>query len=136
MSGVNGINETNSNVKIVDAKDQGFAGLTADDFMKLLIVQLQNQDPTSPMESEQLLAQVSEMRNLQASLQLESALKSLTLGQQISSSASFLGKTVSGNIGSTAISGVVSAVQVREGIAYLKVNGQELEFKDIVTVTE
>lgn len=135
MSGVNGIG-TNSNVKIVDAKDQGFAGLTADDFMKLLIVQLQNQDPTSPMESEQLLAQVSEMRNLQASLQLESALKSLTLGQQISSSASFLGKTVSGNIGNTAISGVVSAVQVREGIAYLKVNGQELEFKDIVTVTE
>lgn len=136
MSGVNGVNGTSSNVNVVDIKDQGFSGLTADDFMKLLIVQLQNQDPTSPMESEQLLAQVSEMRNLQASLQLESALKSLTLGQQISSSASFLGKNVTGNIGDTAIAGVVSAVQVREGVAYLKVNGQELEFKDIVTVTE
>lgn len=136
MSGVNGVGGTNSDVKYVDAANQGFSGLTADDFMKLLIVQLQNQDPTSPMESEQLLAQVSEMRNLQASLQLESALKNLTLGQQISSSASFLGKTVSGNIGDTAISGVVSAVQVREGVAYLKVNGQELQFKDIASVTE
>lgn len=134
MDSVTNILNSTPNVNVVDAADQGFSGLTSDDFMRLLIVQLQNQDPTNPMESDQLLAQVSDMRNLQASIQLESALEGLTLGQQLSSSASFLGKTITGSVGDDPISGEVTAVQVRDGQAYLRVNGQDVAMKDIESV--
>lgn len=134
MSGINGIGTSNT-VKTVDPDKVGFSGLTSEDFMKILIVQLQNQDPTSPMESDQLLSQISDMRALQANVQLETALKSLTLSQQLGSATAFLGKTVTGSAGDSAISGVVSSVQVRDGQALLNVNGATVELKNVTSVT-
>ena len=133
MAGVNGVS-TQQPIKVVDADKIGFAGLTSEDFMKILIVQLQNQDPTSPMEADQLLSQISDMRNLQANLQLETSLKSLTLGQQLGSATAFIGKTVTGTAGQSTINGVVDGVQVREGTAYLRVGDKELEMKNVESV--
>ena len=81
-------------VNIVDSSKTGFNGLTSEDFVKILIAQLQNQDPTNPMDSDQLLSQISQMRGLQSSLELSASLKSLTLSQQLTSATSFLGKQV------------------------------------------
>ena len=132
-SGVGGTSSTDD-IKFVDPDKIGFSGLTSEDFMKILVVQLQNQDPTNPMESDQLLAQVSDMRNLQASLDLEKSLKSLTLNQQLSNSAGLIGKTVSGTSGENTIQGVVEGVQVREGTAYLRIGQQELELANVEAV--
>lgn len=130
---VNGI-YTKPEIKVVDPDKVGFAGLTTEDFMKLLISQLQNQDPTSPMDSDQMLSQISQMRDLQANTELQSALKSLTLSQQLNNSTGFLGKTVTGTSGENTITGVVSSVQVRKGVAYLRVNGNDLEMKNVTDV--
>ena len=135
MTTVNGVGNGSTTPKVVAAKDVGFAGLTSDDFLNLLIAQLQNQDPTNPMDSDQMLAQISEMRGLQASIELESALESLTLSQQLTSSTSFLGKTISGNIGQDVIQGVVDGVQVRDGKSFLRVNGRDVELKNVTAVT-
>lgn len=43
------------------------ATLQKDDFMKLLLVELQNQDPTQPMDSEKILAQTSQLATLESS---------------------------------------------------------------------
>lgn len=136
MATTSGVGSTNpaDEIKFVDPDKIGFSGLTSEDFMKILVVQLQNQDPTNPMESDQLLAQVSDMRNLQASLDLEKSLKSLTLNQQLSNSAGLIGKTVSGTSGENTIQGVVEGVQVREGTAYLRIGGQELELANVEAV--
>jgi flagellar basal-body rod modification protein FlgD len=135
MTTVNGVGNGSTTPKVVAAKDVGFAGLTSDDFLNLLIAQLQNQDPTNPMDSDQMLAQISEMRGLQASIELESALASLTLSQQLTSSTSFLGKTISGNIGQDVVQGVVDGVQVRDGKSFLRVNGRDVELKNVTAVT-
>lgn len=132
---VNGVTNGSTTPKVVESKDVGFAGLTSDDFLDLLIAQLQNQDPTNPMDSDQMLAQISEMRGLQASIELESALESLTLSQQLTSSTSFLGKTISGNIGQDVIQGVVDGVQVRDGKSFLRVNGRDVELSNVTAVT-
>jgi flagellar basal-body rod modification protein FlgD len=131
---VNGVNNTSS-VAVVPRDQQGFAGLTSDDFLRLLIVQLQNQDPTNPLESDQLLSQMSDMRSLQASIELKSALESLTLSQQLTSSSAFIGRTITGTATDrTGVNGVVNRVQLRDGKAYLSVGTKEVELKDVLSV--
>lgn len=133
---VNGVNNSSSTPRVVDANKTGFAGLTSQDFMKLLIAQLQNQDPTNPLDSDQLLNQISEMRSLQANLELEDSLKSLTLSQALTSSTSFIGKKVTAIVGADKqnVSGVVDRVVVKDGKTYLSVAGKDVSLSELQTV--
>lgn len=51
--------------------------LGKDDFMKLLLVELQHQDPTEPMDSEKILSQTSQLATLEASENTNKALSEL-----------------------------------------------------------
>jgi flagellar basal-body rod modification protein FlgD len=78
--------------------------LGKDDFMKLLLVQLQYQDPTEPMDSDKILSQTSQLATLESSSNTNKALKDLTaaLGnsQQYAAIAA-IGKTA--DLGTNAI---------------------------------
>jgi flagellar basal-body rod modification protein FlgD len=72
--------------------------LDKDDFLKLLLVELQNQDPTNPQETDKILQQTSELATLEASTNTNKALENLS--SSLSSSAQFatlnsIGKMVS-----------------------------------------
>jgi flagellar basal-body rod modification protein FlgD len=136
---VNGVGSTGSNTDLptVDADKQGFAGLTSEDFVKLLITQLQNQDPSNPLDSDQLLNQISQMRSLQAGIELQDTLELLTTSQQLTSSTAFIGKRITGlGTDDTSVSGTVSKVQLRDGTAYLTVGSKEVKLADVLTVAE
>jgi len=126
-----------SQVNVVDSKDTGFNGLTSDDFRKLLITQLQNQDPSNPMDSDQLLQQVSEMRALQSNIELSGSLKSLTLSQQLTSATSFLGKQVAGtDANQQAVSGTVNQIKVADGKTYLSIGNSQIELGNVTNVAD
>lgn len=78
--------------------------LGKDDFMQLLLVELQHQDPTEPMDSEKILSQTSQLATLEASENTNNALSDLaaSLGnsQQFTTIAA-IGKTA--DLGSDAI---------------------------------
>jgi flagellar basal-body rod modification protein FlgD len=124
--------------KVVDADKTGFAGLTSQDFLKILVEQLQNQDPTDPMDSDQLLNQISQMRTLQSGLELDKTLKALTLSQGLSSATSFIGKSVTASIdnSSETITGVVDRVLVRDGETFLKSGTREFKLANVTEVRE
>ncbi len=78
--------------------------LDKDDFMTLLLVELQNQDPTEPMDSEKILTQTSQLATLEATENTNKALSDLaaSLGNsQQFSTISAIGKTA--DTGSNAI---------------------------------
>ena len=52
--------------------------LGKDDFMKLLLTELQHQDPTSPMDSDKILAQTSQLAQLESQDKTNKALTALT----------------------------------------------------------
>jgi len=52
--------------------------LGKDDFLKLLLVELQNQDPTSPQDTDKILQQTSDLATLEASQNTNDALSSLS----------------------------------------------------------
>jgi len=78
--------------------------LSNDDFMTLLLVELQNQDPTEPTDTEQILTQTSELATLEATDNTNKALEDLSKTLAASSdfgAISAIGKTA--DLGSNAI---------------------------------
>jgi flagellar basal-body rod modification protein FlgD len=124
-----------NNTPIVDAGKTGFAGLTADDFMKLLITELQNQDPSEPISNSDLLQQLSTMRNLSANIELSDAMKSITTNQQLSTAATFIGKSVTGiTTQNQQASGVVEKAFLRDGKAFVSIGDGELPLTGVSEV--
>lgn len=70
--------------------------LGKDDFLKLLLTELQYQDPTAPMDTEKILAQTSQLATLESSDNTNKALEALSASLQNSqqfSTISAIGKT-------------------------------------------
>jgi flagellar basal-body rod modification protein FlgD len=111
--------------------------LKASDFMNMMITQLQNQDPTNPTDSSQLLTQISQIGSLQSSTDLQSTLKTLMLQDSLGSAGNLIGKSVSGtNDAGDSVSGSVSSVNVQNNSVYLTLDsGDSLSLSNVSAVT-
>lgn len=78
-----------------------------DDFLKLLITQLSNQDPTSPMEDTQFISQMAQFSSLEQMTNMSNSFSKMADFINSSEAASTLGKTVELNIGDTTTKGIV-----------------------------
>ncbi len=119
---------------VVDREEAGFSGLTADDFMQMLIVQLQNQDPTEPMTNEELLTQISQIQSLQSNVELADAIKGTTSTQLLSNAANFIGKSVTAAVGASEVTGVVERARVVDGDVFVTVDGTDVPLTDVTGV--
>ena len=117
-------------------KTTGKKNLDTGDFMKLLITQLQNQDPTQPMKNEELLQQVTQIGTLQSQNSLQDTMKKLVLQNQIGSAAGLIGKTVVGvNESGEQVGGLVTSIRVEDDQVKLELdNGQALPLNNVNTV--
>lgn len=108
-------------------------GLTTDDFMKLFLAQLQNQDPTKPVDDQQMLSQLSQMSQIQT---LQNVEKALT-GSQLAQSSALIGKTVTGlDVNGESVNGVVTSVtQSNDAGLVLQVGTQYIKPDAVITVT-
>lgn len=95
------------------ATTNSFNSLTPADFVNMMVTQLQNQDPLDPTNSQDLLAEMSQIGQLQSTTQLQSTLTGLTLQNQIGSASSLIGKQIQGtDANNNTQSGVVTSVTV------------------------
>ncbi|HUY91743.1 MAG TPA: flagellar hook capping FlgD N-terminal domain-containing protein [Pirellulales bacterium] len=113
-----------------------FASLTPDDFLKMLITELQNQDPMNPTDNTQILQQISEMSNIAATSSLTSSLNGMLTEQNLSAASALVGRNVTGlaDDGSNA-SGKVDSVTIANGTAKLNIGQQTVSLKNIQQVT-
>jgi flagellar basal-body rod modification protein FlgD len=105
--------------------------LSTGDFMKLFLAQMQNQDPTKPMDDSQMLSELSQMTQVSTLQQVQQALA----GSQLAQSSALIGKNVKGvDVNGTAVSGVVTSVtQSTDAGLVLQVGSQFIK-PDAVTV--
>lgn len=68
--------------------------LDLDMFLNLMLAQLKNQDPLNPLENDELLAQISQIREVGATDRLTQTLDSVLLGQNIASATNLIGAEV------------------------------------------
>ena len=102
--------------------------LKSEDFIRMMITQLQNQDPMEPAKNDQLLAQMSQIGQLQASTTLQQSLKGLVMQNQIGSAGNLIGKSVEGlDDRNEVVRGVVNSVKVEGEEVFLELdNGKRL----------
>ena len=114
------VSSVGNSVSLADATTKTAAAATTSSvalttFLKLMITELKNQDPSSPMSSESMVNQMAQMNSVQAMDNMSVALDTIQLQYQISSATNMMGKTVaytdadgkktSGLVGSVAIDG-------------------------------
>ncbi len=76
------------------AEGSGLDSVNIDQFLTLLITELQNQDPLDPMDNAQLLSQISQIREIGSNDQLTRTLKTVRLGQNMATASSLIGKEI------------------------------------------
>ena len=105
------------------------------DFMKLLAVQFQEQDPMKPMDDTSFIAQMAQFSALQQTNTMNTTLTSMQSGQDQAIANSYLGHrvTVDAGNGATA-SGDVSGVRMVNGAPELVVGSQTYPLSSVLLV--
>jgi flagellar basal-body rod modification protein FlgD len=81
-----------------------------DSFLKLLIAQMKNQDPTQPIDSTQYVAQLATFSQVEQSVQTNSKLDGLLQSSALSQADSVIGRQITSSDGS--VTGVVDSVRL------------------------
>ncbi|MFG0262016.1 MAG: flagellar hook assembly protein FlgD [Novipirellula sp. JB048] len=90
-----------------------FSSVDTDSFMKLLISELQNQDPLNPTDNAQMIQQISQIREIGATDQLTKTLTNLSHSQELVTASGLIGRSVEGMADDASkISGVVDRITV------------------------
>lgn len=122
--------------------------LGKDDFLHLMMAQMKNQDPLSPMDNTQMVAQMAQFTSVEQLVKISDQLS--VMSQSLGNNSGLIGKQVSWNgqtkTGNYSIetgkaevitvkeSGIVDSIVVRSGVHYVKVGEKEIPIQDIVQV--
>ncbi|SEF57929.1 flagellar hook capping FlgD N-terminal domain-containing protein [Paenibacillus sp. UNC499MF] len=121
--------------KAKDKKDGSILG--KDDFLKILITQLQNQDPMQPMQDKEFVAQMAQFTSVEQLSNMASEMKLLRSSLGFTSSLigkdiSWMSKTDSGE--TVMADGVVESIIVRDGVQYATVGGKEVKLEEVLKI--
>jgi flagellar basal-body rod modification protein FlgD len=130
--------------------------LDLDQFIKLMVTELQNQDPLNPMDNSQILSQISQIREIEATDKMSKSLDSLLtsqsavlLGQGLANAGTLIGKKVSGlmetkvddgdpdtkdEVTTETVTGVVDRVSIEDGNAVLHVGDKYFPLNKLIDV--
>jgi flagellar basal-body rod modification protein FlgD len=111
-------------------------GVNSDTFLKLLISQLENQDPDNPTDPTQFLSETADFEEVQQLSALSTDMTSLVGAQQSSAATSMLGQQVAGTDASgNPVSGIVTGVQLTSSGPVLSVGNDSVPFSGVTAVT-
>ena len=116
------------------------AGLGKQDFLKLLMAQLQHQDPMKPMDDTAMIAQMAQFSALEATQQLNATIQQSANVQAISTAGALIGKYIQSNLADgTTSTGAVTGVNftTTNGAVSptLVVGGVDVDYSTIVKVS-
>jgi flagellar basal-body rod modification protein FlgD len=109
--------------------------LGKDDFLKLLLTQLANQDPTAPLEDKEFIAQMAQFSSLEQMNNMAADFSRMARMIHSTEAASALGRSVEIAEGDMVIQGAVKAVSRGES-PQVMVNGVYYNWDQVVRVFE
>ena len=131
-TGVGSSSGTNSSNIVAKGSRDAFSELKTEDFLNLMITELQNQDPLNPADNTQLLEQLSQMQSIESTTKLTTTLESVLLGQSLSTASGLIDKRIEGlDDDGNAISGIVSRVVVSDRTPKLIVDEKEVSLTNV-----
>jgi flagellar basal-body rod modification protein FlgD len=117
------------------AKNKNFE-LKTEDFIRMMITQLQHQDPMEPAKNQELLAQMSQIGQLQSATNMQEALKGMVLQNQLAGAGNLIGKMVVGlDAYSQPVEGLVTSIRVERDQVHLELDsGQTLALTRVTRI--
>ena len=138
MSGISGVGtaqNTQYEIETERASLAGNDGLGQDAFFKILITQLQNQDPLDPMEDREFISQMAEFSSLEKVEKIYGMLEQQFNVNQLAGQADLIGKEITADIEGVQLKGTVDGVKSKdEEIWVVLKNGSEIRMDNITAV--
>ncbi|CAH1197846.1 hypothetical protein PAECIP111893_01007 [Paenibacillus plantiphilus] len=130
-------NYDSSNIKLATAKGKENT-LDKDDFLRILVTQLKNQDPMQPLQDRDFIAQMAQFSSVEQLMNMAGDMTKLR--QNLGMASSMIGKDVDWygvtETGETIIKyGTVDGIVIRDGKQYAKVGDTEVALEDIVAIS-
>ena len=107
-----------------------------DQFLHLLVTQLQNQNPLEPTNQEDFLMQLSQFSMVEGIEKLNLRFDQMLKVQELTQGAQLVGRTVEFISENGPASGVVESARLVDGSLVLTVGDQSVPLDDIVAVTQ
>jgi flagellar basal-body rod modification protein FlgD len=110
--------------------------LGKESFLRLLVTELQHQDPTRPMEDRDFIAQMAQFSSLEQARNLNSEIQNLIRSSRSAEAFSLLGKRIEAynERTRTRTSGIVDSVRFHEDQMFLRVGRTEVPITDVQQV--
>ena len=102
-------------------------------FLKLLIAQLKNQDPTKPMDSAQYIGQLASFSSVEQAMKTNAKLDALMSANTLTQAEAFIGRSVASADG-TVVGQIVAVKVTSDGPLATLSNGQQLLLEPGITV--
>jgi len=139
LTSVTGVQKAGDGVSV----NQIGKSLGKDDFLKLLVAELKNQNPMDQTDNKQFIAEmaqfssIEQLTNLQTGIdRLTMFMESMALGVQLSEGSGLIGKEVTGiepNTGKT-VTGIISSVRMDNGKVILE--PLEISLEDVKKISK
>ncbi len=121
----------------VETGYDAFQEIGTDDFLKLIVAELQNQDPMNPTDTADMLNQFNQIREISSNDKLSETLEGVLLGQNIATGSSLIGKLVEGMTAEgEKMIGQVDAVTVHDNEPSLLVAGNYITMNNILQIID
>lgn len=110
----------------------GLGSLSSQDFLDLLVAQISNQDPLSPVSSSQFMSQTAELSTLEQVTALSQETSQVLAQSELQTAVSAIGRTVKGeSLAGQVVSGTVTAVQDTSNGPLLQVGSSEVPLSQV-----
>ena len=124
-SGTTGTTGNASTTTVTKTTDLG-----KDDFLKLLVAQLQSQDPLNPMEDKEFISQMAQFTSLEQ-------MKNVSNAVQITQATSYIGKQVTWDDETgEQQTGIAKSVRIVSGEPKIVVGDQNIALAKVTSVTD
>ncbi|GAB6988917.1 flagellar hook capping FlgD N-terminal domain-containing protein [Paenibacillus pini] len=135
-----------STANVAKAASKSTQTMGKDQFLSILMKQLQNQDPMQPMEDKEFIAQMAQFSSVEQLMNISNQLT--TMSQSLGNVSGLIGKEISwmdgGTSGSTGQentapqlkSGVVDSIIVKDGVQYAAVGDSAIPITKIIEIKD
>ena len=122
MSDISSIYDTTAVTSL--ATDGDRATIDEDEFMSILIAELQSQDPMEPMSNSDMAGQMAQIESLRASSELSEGFATLLRSQDVAAAGTLIGRRITGtNAAGEPVEGLVERVKIDRNSVNLVVDG-------------
>ena len=134
MSTVQGTTATGA----ISATQSTAGALGKDDFLKLLVTQLQHQDPLNPMEDKDFIGQMAQFSSLEQITNLTKTMERMSVSSEMGQAVALIGHEVSYEVDATTkttVKGTATAVTMQDGEVAITIDGTPVTLDQIRSVS-